>query len=55
MTIPNKYSRVLGIHWQDYVEIYLADKDTLVVRKHKVLKQKGGEYGTSEYTITAAA
>ena len=55
MTIPNKYSRVLDIHWQDYVEIYLADKDTLVVRKHKVLKQKGGEYGTTEYPITATA
>lgn len=55
MTLPNKFSRVLGLHWQEYVEIYLADKETLVVRKHKVTKYKKGDYGQNEYPITAAA
>lgn len=55
LTLPNKFSRVLDLHWQEYVEVYLADKATLVIRKHKVPKFKGGNYGTTEYPVTAAA
>jgi len=52
MTIPNKFSKVLDLHWSDYVEIYLSDKETLVVRKHKLPREKGGDYGTIEAHIT---
>ena len=53
MTIPNKFSSVLGLHWQDYVEIYLADTETIVVRKHKEPKRKEFPHGTTEHPITA--
>lgn len=55
MTLPNKYSKVLQLHWQDYVEIYLADEGTLIVRKHKVPKLKKGDYAETEYSIAATA
>ena len=55
LTLPTKFSRVLDLHWQDYVEVYLADAGTLVIRKHKLLVKKRGEHGATEYTITAAA
>lgn len=55
MTIPNKYTRVLDLHWQDHVEIYLADKETIVVRKHKVPKRQKGDFGNIEYPFTATA
>lgn len=55
MTLPNKFSRVLDLHWQDYVEIYLADKDTLVVRKHNSLERKELDYGKTEYPVAASA
>ena len=49
MTLPNKYTKVLDLHWGHYVEIYLADKETIVVRKHAVPKSKKGDYGDTEY------
>ena len=54
MTIPNKFSSVLGLHWKEYVEIYLADPETLVVRKHKPSKKKSLPliYGKNPTTTT---
>jgi antitoxin component of MazEF toxin-antitoxin module len=55
MTLPNKFTSIIGLHWQDYVEIYLADDETIVVRKHKVSKSLKGEYGKYESSATATA
>jgi len=40
LTLPNKFSSVLGLQWKDYIEVYLADKDAIVIRRHKVVKRK---------------
>ncbi len=53
MTIPNKFSGVLGLHWKEYVEIYLADKNTIMVRRHEPQKGKELPDGNREYTIPA--
>jgi len=39
LTLPRKFSAVLGLHWKDYVEIWLADSNTLIIKKHKVIKK----------------
>ena len=39
-TLPAQKARILGLKWQDYVEIYLKDDETLIVRKHKTTKYK---------------
>lgn len=33
-TIPPKYIRALGWHLGDYIELYLVDKLTVVMKKH---------------------
>lgn len=48
MTLPNRLSRVLDLHWKDYVEIYLADGETLLIRKHPVTELKMDEHGPIE-------
>ncbi len=53
MTIPNKFAAVLGLHWQEYVEIYLADKNTIIVQRHEPTKRKDLPNGNREYTIPA--
>mgnify|MGYP001582766351 CR=1 FL=1 len=55
MTIPNKFSSVLGLHWKEYVEIYLADKETIVVRKHQPTKRKDLTDGQIKSSTAAAA
>jgi len=34
-TLPVELARILELHWKDYVEVYLKDDETLIVRKHK--------------------
>ena len=36
ITVPAEFSRILKLHWKEYVEVYLKDPETLIVRKHKV-------------------
>jgi len=36
LTLPNEYSRVLKLEWGNYVEVYLKDSETLLVRKHNI-------------------
>ena len=53
MTIPNKYSSVLNLHWHDYIEIYLADAETIVVRRHKATRRKELPNGEIEFPTPA--
>ena len=39
-TLPVAHSRILKLHWKDYVEIYLKDDETLIVRKHRMKEFK---------------
>ena len=55
LTLPNKFSRVLDLHWQEYVEITLEDDDTIVVRKHKILKRRELDNGSEKYPTSAFA
>lgn len=55
MTIPNKFSRVLDLHWQEYVEITLEDDDKIVVRKHKIFRGKERFGGNEKYPNAAFA
>ena len=55
LTLPNKFTRVLDLHWQEYVEITLEDDDTIVVRKHKLLKRKEPPNGYKKYPTSAFA
>ena len=55
MTIPNKLTSVLGLHWKEYVEVYLADKETIVVKRHKPIKRKDLPNGNAEYTTPTSA
>ena len=34
-TLPAEFSRLLKIHWKDYVEIYFVDPDKVVVKKYQ--------------------
>ena len=36
VNIPPKYIRALGWHLGDYIELYLVDKLTMVIKKHNV-------------------
>lgn len=36
VNIPPKYIRALGWHFGDYVELYLVDRLTVVIKKHNV-------------------
>ena len=55
LTLPNKYTRILGLHWKDYVEIYLADDKTIVIRKHKEPKRKESLNDYKGYSTPATA
>lgn len=35
LTLPRKFSTRLDLHWKDYVEIYLRDGETIIIKKHK--------------------
>ena len=45
MTMPQKFTSVLGLHWKDYLEVYLVDSETIAIRKHKEPKKKGLPHG----------
>lgn len=34
LTLPKKYTSALDLNWQDYVEVYLANDHTIVIKKH---------------------
>jgi len=55
LTLPNKFTRVLDLHWQEYVEVTLENDDTIVVRKHKILKRRELDNGYKRYPTSAFA
>ncbi len=34
VTIPRKYAEKIGIHWRDFVEVFLNDGQTVGIKKH---------------------
>ena len=34
VNIPPKYIKALGLNFGDYVELYLVDKLTMIIKKH---------------------
>lgn len=40
LTIPKQYTNALGLSKGDYAEVYLKDKETLIIKRHGV-KPKG--------------
>jgi len=35
LTLPPEYAEALGIQKGDYLELYLRDKETVVIKRHK--------------------
>ena len=41
VNIPPKYIKALGLNFGDYVELYLVDKLTMVIKKHNTRAPRG--------------
>lgn len=40
VTLPKKFLKLIGTGGGQYLELFMADKDTIVVRKHKLNDRK---------------
>ena len=38
VTLPKKYCEKIGLHWKDYVIVFMADDKTISLMKHEVRK-----------------
>ncbi len=40
LTLPKALTKQIGLEHQDYVEVYLANADTIVIKKHHMEKNQ---------------
>lgn len=40
MILPREYCSVLGLERGDYLEVFLQDVETIVIKKHQAVKQQ---------------
>ena len=55
LTVPNKYSRVLDLHWKDYLEVSLQDNETIIVRKHQLPNKRKEDNEEGKHPPSAGA
>jgi antitoxin component of MazEF toxin-antitoxin module len=46
VAIPRDFQELLGISPGEYLEMFLADHETLVLRKHKLTERRRANNGT---------
>lgn len=46
VTIPSKFLKILDVGGGEHVELFMSDKDTLIIRKHALNgRRKAGDGG----------